>query len=311
MATTATATTTTTQSSSSENDEAVLLRDWDIERFFTNSPRNSSSEKSSSNTPPNMTVANNNNKNNRMRSNGDGGNENNGVRGNVGPSRDALRIEEYYNKNNVLEEKVKHDLFANNIKPKNDLLIRNQASADKTAASNKGISGHKRQDSDSKISLNFVRNFRRENSDFFPLSKRHSAILVEQSSANNKISGGPAAAQQRSSGIFQRNRLSKGEPILTDYHHIKSRDSELFINNDNNKKITATGMTGQHTTNNLSAPKQSVTQQQQPAQQRQSTPFSKNLDFLRPRREKTESVIVVRNSTTRQLLFNQQQVNLI
>jgi misshapen/NIK-related kinase len=139
---------------------------------------------------------------------------------------------------------------------------------------------HKRQESDSKLSLNFVRGFRRENSDFFPLSKRHSAVLSDNSTAS---SGSPSKSPitqnpqfQRSSAIFQRNR-NKGEPILTDFS-VKPRDPEADLRQESPKVPLRP--------------------------QRQSVPMSRNLDFLRPRREKTESVIFLRNSPARQQLFD-------
>lgn len=54
---------------------------------------------------------------------------------------------------------------------------------------------HRRMDSDSKISNPFLRGFRRENSDFFPLSSRHSAIYIDRN-----------AQGARSSGIFNNQR---------------------------------------------------------------------------------------------------------
>ncbi|MCP6711145.1 hypothetical protein NL489_27755, partial [Klebsiella pneumoniae] len=57
---------------------------------------------------------------------------------------------------------------------------------------------HRRMESDSKISKPFFRGFRRENSDFFPLSSsRHSAIFDR--SPTNPL---------RSSGIFNNRRGS-------------------------------------------------------------------------------------------------------
>ncbi|KAJ8950087.1 hypothetical protein NQ318_017812 [Aromia moschata] len=77
--------------------------------------------------------------------------------------------------------------------------------------------GHRRMESDSKITNPFFRGFRRENSDFFPMSSRHSAIYIDKNA--------------RSSGIFNNRRgsdvgmakKSSGEPVLTDY--IKKTDS--------------------------------------------------------------------------------------
>lgn len=109
---------------------------------------------------------------------------------------------------------------------------------------------------DSRLS-NFVRGFRREATDFSLLSKRHSAVFSEQQSSPAKASS--PQKMQRSSAIFQRNR-PKGEPVLTDF--IAKRDASL------GKKP---------------APVQEPVKMRQPA----------NLDFLRMRREKTESVIFV------------------
>lgn len=175
------------------------------------------------------------------------------------------------NKNLRLEERVRHELFSNNSKAKNNfpnLLMKSE--------SNKNV--HKRQESDSKLSFNFVRGFRRENSDFFPLSKRHSAVLGERQSSQPI-----AQAVQRSSAIFQRNR-NKGEPVLTDF--ITKRENNL-----NNNNVAC----------KLSSSSISHNQQQLP---------NRNSDFLRPRREKTESNIIVRNSTTRQLLLEQQVMDI-
>lgn len=108
-------------------------------------------------------------------------------------------------------------------------------------------------DSDSKINNPFFRGFRRENSDFFPLSSRHSAVFGEKN--------------VRSSGIFNNrrgseaglNKKSNGEPILMDYvkrtESPKNKDYGMILRVDGN--------------------------------------------FVKPRREKTESDIVLRNSDAR------------
>lgn len=162
-----------------------------------------------------------------------------------------------------LEERIKSEIFANNLmKGRNEFL--NNLKQD---PGNKNA--HKRQESDSRISLNFVRGFRRENTDFFPLSKRHSAVLDQASS--------PAAAVPqvplRSSAIFRRFNQNKGEPILTDF--VSSRDLE--------------------------------TSAQQPPRNQQAPLQVRN---LRPRREKTESVIVLKNRQvpSNSSPLNQQQV---
>uniref|UniRef100_A0A1B0CX83 non-specific serine/threonine protein kinase n=1 Tax=Lutzomyia longipalpis TaxID=7200 RepID=A0A1B0CX83_LUTLO len=108
----------------------------------------------------------------------------------------------------------------------------------------------------------------KRNTDFFPLAKRHSAILGERAATGQSPSDPNIV--QRSSGIFQRRPKVGAEPILTDY-----RESSPASTTKDAKTSTKTP--------------------------------SRPLDFLRPRREKTESVIVIRNSATRQLLFGQQQ----
>ncbi|XP_028147069.1 mitogen-activated protein kinase kinase kinase kinase 4 isoform X2 [Diabrotica virgifera virgifera] len=120
--------------------------------------------------------------------------------------------------------------------------------------------GHRRMESDSKVSNPFLRGFRRENSDFFPLSSRHSAIYIDKNA--------------RSSGIFNNRRgsdvgISKkttGEPVLMDY--VKKTDSLITSTpkKDNN--------------HNFSEKPEIVS-------------------FVRPRREKTESDLVLRHSEAR------------
>lgn len=238
--------TTTTTTTASESDEAVLLRDWEFDRFFpTNSNRNSKNQQDMPH--QNHDIPN--------------GNKSSPA------FREKSKADDYNNKLK-LEDRVKSEIFANNSKANNSFL--NNLKANNKSNDSKG---HKRQDSDSKISLNFVRGFRRENSDFFPLSKRHSAILGERT-PNPSINVNPAP--QRSSAIFQRNK-SKGEPILTDFVST-SRDFTTE---------TPTNSTASSTTT--------------------STGSNRAFDFLRPRREKTESVILVRNSATRQLLLEKLQ----
>jgi TRAF2 and NCK interacting kinase len=271
----------TTLSSASDCEEAVLLRDWDFERFFPNSQsaRNSSSEKSNSNTPPKIdrphseispsVVKNGGLLNNLKLSNNN--NNSKDVKNNLALI-EKKKMEEISNKIR-LEERVKSEIIAKEAKSKGEgFLSYFKGNNDKINAKPNSTEADK-----SKGPMNFVRGFRRENSDFFPMSKRHSAILGEQASPAARLQQQPQA-QQRSSAIFQRNR-TKGEPILTDF--VKNRDDTLKLH--------------QRVRENA---------QQQPQQQ---TPV-RAPDFLRPRREKTESVIQYRNSTTRQLLLEQQQV---
>lgn len=117
---------------------------------------------------------------------------------------------------------------------------------------------HRRMESDSKASNPFLRGFRRENSDFFPMSSRHSAIYIDKNA--------------RSSGIFNNRRGSDvgmtkkttGEPILMDY--IKKTDSLSSTPNRKESNIKDNSLLK---------------------------------SFIRPRREKTESDIVLRHSEAR------------
>lgn len=81
----------------------------------------------------------------------------------------------------------------------------------------------KEQDAEVSSPKRLFRGFRRENSDVFPRSTRHSAIYFPKNESH------AGAKQQRSSGIFNnpRKQIMKapapGEPILTDF--IKMNDS--------------------------------------------------------------------------------------
>lgn len=224
------ATTGSSTSTTSENDEAVLLREWNFERFFPErSSMSAVDARKFEASKDNLAY------------------------------QEKRKIEDMNNKLK-LENRVKNAIFTKNNfdTPQNQKLM-----ADNT----KG---------DSRFS-NFVRGFRRENTDFFPSAKRHSAMFpAEQQSSPVKSNSPPK--MQRSSAIFQRNR-PKGEPILTDF--IAKRDNSM------GKKSNV-----------------------EPVKMRQPA-ANNNLDFLRMRREKTESVIFVsRNSNAQQ--FNpsaQPQVN--
>ncbi|XP_052566248.1 serine/threonine-protein kinase mig-15 isoform X11 [Culex pipiens pallens] len=301
---TTTSSTGSTGSTPSECEEAVLLRDWDFERFFPSNERprphqrHSMSDKSSSSSPAESS----------SRLNGAAGQGLDKFRKERENSKvsnlayaEKKKVEEMNNKIR-LEERVKSEIFARQ--------YRSQQSPGKSGPQQQFLApsqSHKRQESDSKLSLNFVRGFRRENSDFFPLSKRHSAILGDQS-APTVVGGGLGKQmsssaihqqlqhqhphhQQRSSAIFSRNRgTSKGEPILTDFT-VTKRGAD----GDDHRPRTPPRQTT--TTAAAAAPASNG---------RQATPASRNLDFLRPRREKTESVIFVRNSPTRQQLIDSQ-----
>uniref|UniRef100_A0A1B0D878 Uncharacterized protein n=1 Tax=Phlebotomus papatasi TaxID=29031 RepID=A0A1B0D878_PHLPP len=209
-----------------ENEERVLLREWDIERFF---PTSRTLEQRSKN----------------------GGNPSGRDRISLQPQEMKKCLENVSNDSKgtndankmKLEDRVKSEIFANNSRAKQEAL----------AKMTKNVATHKRQDSDSKLSLNFVRGFRRENTDFFPLAKRHSAILGERiASGNTNNSGGDQSIVQRSSGIFQRRPKVGAEPILTDYRESSPAKSQT---KDAKQNTTST---------------------------KTSSP-SRHLDFLRPR----------------------------
>lgn len=125
---------------------------------------------------------------------------------------------------------------------------------------------HRRMDSDSKINNPFFRGFRRENSDFFPLSSRHSAIFVDRNA--------------RPSNLFNNRRGSDvglmkktGEPVLTDFVR-RNSDSP---NSEVNKSY---GFLSPNKKNNVAV-------------------LREDSNLIRPRREKTESDIVLRHSEAR------------
>ncbi|XP_017784652.1 PREDICTED: serine/threonine-protein kinase mig-15 isoform X3 [Nicrophorus vespilloides] len=70
---------------------------------------------------------------------------------------------------------------------------------------------HRRNESDSKIGQ-FARTFRRENSDFFPMSSRHSAVFADR---NILLRSSAIFSSRRSSDVGLSN--SNGEPVLTDF----------------------------------------------------------------------------------------------
>lgn len=261
------ATTGSSTSTTSENDEAVLLREWNFERFFPERSSMSNIEKGRlSNFGPN-----------------DGKNNNLAF-------LEKKKIEEMNNKLK-LENRVKNAIFTknNNLNsPQNQKLIADSSPKNAAAAN-----------ADSRFS-NFVRGFRREHTDFFPSSKRHSAIFSEQLSP---IKSNSPQKVQRSSAIFQRNR-PKGEPILTDF--IPKREQTLDKTNNNSsssisnkdQKISKTS------TSKTPAEPSDVKLRNQPS----SSSNNNHLDFVRMRREKTESVIFVSRNTNSAVVDAYQQL---
>lgn len=125
-------------------------------------------------------------------------------------------------------------------------------------------------ESDAKITNPFFRGFRRENSDFFPMSSaRHSAIFAARN-----------AQPLRSSGIFNKfdldisrlNKQTDSEPVLMEFVK-RNSDSPTKYCNENINALKSIAF----------------------------LPDSK-LNFLKPRREKTESDIILRNASSKQCL---------
>lgn len=192
---------------------------------------------------------------------------------------------------------------------------------------------HRRQESDSKMSSPFFRGFRRENSDLFPLSStRHSAIYIPKSEP--PIQANPL----RSSGIFNNSRKpARGEPVLTEF--IKMNDSLKMSNQGEIKKIKKdkhqVNKNTENTNNSLKnigllpenksvedektkrnddSPTASISSsiaytENKSDREGLRTPSEFIAEYLRrPRREKTESDIVYRNSI---LARDQQNVQVI
>lgn len=120
-------------------------------------------------------------------------------------------------------------------------------------------------DSDSKINNPFFRGFRRENSDFFPLSSRHSAIFVDRNARPNNLFNSRRGSDV---GLLKKS----AEPVLTDFVR-RNSDSP---SSDVNKNYGF-----------LNASKKNV------------AVLREDSNLIRPRREKTESDIVLRHSEAR------------
>ncbi|KAH8380577.1 hypothetical protein KR009_011532, partial [Drosophila setifemur] len=173
-------------------------------------------------------------------------------------------------------------------------IAKDQGGTSTSTSSSSASASHKRQESDSKLP-NFVRGFRRENSDFFPLTKRHSAVLSGGSSATGTTASGasasggvqPAQAQvqaQRASAVYQRNSI---------------------YNSKENATVSGTAAKGAGSGSGSGA---SVTAKVAPAgaAPKSASKSLASFNFLRPRREKTESVIVLHNAAGRAAQRQQQ-----
>ncbi|XP_058124056.1 serine/threonine-protein kinase mig-15 isoform X2 [Anopheles coustani] len=342
-----TATTSSGSTTQSESDEAIL-RDWDFERFFPAnerprpSQRHSMSDKMSSSAAGSPAAS---DPNGRLRvldhkSRKELVNSASSVNLNLAFA-EKRKVEEMNNKIR-LEERVKSEMFARQMNKTPSVVP--SANGQKGAAQfapqqqqQQQALAHKRQESDSRSPLNFARAFRRENSDFFPLLKRHSAIMGELTAGGSSDDGGKLmppggglgqqAQQQRSSAIFSRSSRNKFEPILTNFSlnnpsgsDDERRSSRATPPRPGQATAAATGGAGSSpgigpdvgtggSSSSSSGSGGTGTNNHQ-AHLRQQSPLAatgRNMDFLRPRREKTESVIFVRNSPNRQ----QQQSSLL
>lgn len=151
---------------------------------------------------------------------------------------------------------------------------------------------HRRMESESKP---FLRGFRRENSDFFPLSSRHSTYLASErnlinqplrssalfTSNNNNRLGGVVCGGGSSSFL---KKIDKGEPILTDF---------VVRNHESIPSLTSTS-----STSSLNNQKKWSNNDNNANWNSKSSPMKEDLSKFRPRREKTESDIVLRQSSS-------------
>ncbi|XP_031619493.1 serine/threonine-protein kinase mig-15 isoform X2 [Contarinia nasturtii] len=261
-------------------DEAVLLRDWDIERFF-------SSDRAKKNSPisqrPNVITPQSNKDASKPKFSAD-------------LLADRIKPETSGQMSKQIQTSVNTNNTNNNAsaKPKNNFLSNLLDNA----------KNHKRQESDSKLSSNFIRGFRREHSDFFPSTKRHSVVLGERQSAIAHF------APHRSSAIYTKhNKNNNGEPILTDFVSRTYLDGSPACSLSTKKPTTTTTTTTNTKTSTpitTSASSNAIANNKCNSNDN-NVNNNRNLFFMGPRREKTESVISLRNSANRHLLFDQLQ----
>lgn len=246
---------------SSENDDAVLLREWNFEKFFPNRSSHPNPSVRNSDTITQTTPL------------------------NTFTSRhlqNKANANDFFNKQKF-QDKIKSEIFNSNMKTHNINVtkLKNQA-PNSTQSNTKSQKQPQRESStDSSKLPNFVRAFRRENTDFSLISKRHSVVLGERLQNGIDMNN-----QLRSSAIFQRNKSKNCDPVLTTYVQKGSLKSNNTFNQSPSKAASET-----------------ITDTNKSQNPNNWTNFS----FLRPRREKTESVILVRNSVARQKLLAEQQ----
>ncbi|EDX08956.1 GD13385 [Drosophila simulans] len=181
---------------SRRGDESNLLRDWDFDRFF---PKNANGPRGSGRGSPTTTAS-------LSRSS----------------QLSTLKADTKLQRASVAEaitRPVPRGYQPLKAEPSaSQSIAKEQGSASGSgsgsgSASGSGSSGstnspaHKRQDSDSRLPTNFERGFRRENSDFFPLAKRYSAVFSGATAAGSTAGSPSAQALQRSSAVYQRNSI--------------------------------------------------------------------------------------------------------
>ncbi|XP_033160106.1 mitogen-activated protein kinase kinase kinase kinase 4 isoform X7 [Drosophila mauritiana] len=273
---------------SRRGDESNLLRDWDFDRFF---PKNANGPRGSGRGSPTTTAS-------LSRSS----------------QLSTLKADTKLQRASVAEavtRPVPRGYQPLKAEPSaSQSIAKEQGSASGSgsgsgSASGSGSSGstsspaHKRQDSDSRLPTNFERGFRRENSDFFPLAKRYSAVFSGATAAGSTAGSPSAQALQRSSAVYQRNSIYSSS--------ISSKSKE-------NAVPGAPGAAAAGTATASAKPGPAAATTTATATKGAAPKTSKslaNFHFLRPRREKTESVIVLQNAAVRaqrqQQLQQQQQ----
>ncbi|XP_032575917.1 misshapen-like kinase 1 isoform X5 [Drosophila sechellia] len=273
---------------SRRGDESNLLRDWDFDRFF---PKNGNGPRGSGRGSPTTTAS-------LSRSS----------------QLSTLKADTKLQRASVVEavtRPVPRGYQPLKVEPSaSQSIAKEQGSASGSgsgsgSASGSGSSGstnspaHKRQDSDSRLPTNFERGFRRENSDFFPLAKRYSAVFSGATAAGSTAGSPSAQALQRSSAVYQRNSIYSSS--------ISSKSKE-------NAAPGAPGAAAAGTATASAKPGPAAPTTTATATKGAAPKTSKslaNFHFLRPRREKTESVIVLQNAAVRaqrqQQLQQQQQ----
>ncbi|XP_034483629.1 mitogen-activated protein kinase kinase kinase kinase 4 isoform X3 [Drosophila innubila] len=277
-------------------DEAKLLRDWDFDKFFPKKPNGSAVGGASS-------------------SSGSGSGSSTTASLNRSSYLSTLKVEAKLQRASVAEAiarpvpKGYQPLKgASSSSAASNAKERGSSSSSNNSTQQQQQPQHKRQESDSKLP-SFVRSFRRENSDFFPLTKRHSAVLSSRSNDNNNNGSNNAQLQspslvqaQRASAVYQRNSIynsSNSNNSKDAANRAKAATSTASSNNAAAAKATTTAAAAAKTTTTSAAAAAAPTKSSWA-----------NLDFLRPRREKTESVIVLQNAAARAQQHQQQQQQL-